>query len=45
MYDHIKRYPWVLELCSYDNLEALLTLLGPKVVEPAEAKAKELTAR
>ncbi|GAC1387103.1 MAG: pentapeptide repeat-containing protein [Ktedonobacteraceae bacterium] len=42
MYEHIKRYPWVLELHRYKNLTDLLPSLGKKVIEPAEQKAKEL---
>ena len=45
MYDHIKRYPWVLPIHSYENRETLLTDLEPKVILPAEAKAKELTRK
>jgi len=42
MFDHIKRYPWVLELHRYRDLEDLLASLSEKVVLPAAAKAKEL---
>jgi uncharacterized protein YjbI with pentapeptide repeats len=45
MYDHIKRYPWVLPLVPYENQEALLTQLAPKVIAPAEKKAKEQTRK
>jgi len=45
MYDHIKRYPWVLPLVLYENEESLLTEIEPKVFAPAEAKAKEQTGR
>jgi hypothetical protein len=41
MYDHIKRYPWVLPIVLYENRETLLTALPLKVIAPAEAKAKE----
>jgi hypothetical protein len=41
MYDHIKRYGWVLPLVLYEDQEALLTELAPKVITPAEEKAKE----
>ena len=45
MYDHIKRYPWVLELHRYKNLTDLLPSLRKKVIEPAEQKAQELAKR
>ena len=41
MYDHIKRYSWVLPLVPYKNREALLAALPLEVIAPAEAKAKE----
>lgn len=40
MYDHIKRYPWVLPV-SYEDQQDLLANLGPKVIVPAEQKATE----
>src|SRR6266571_2183403 len=42
MYDHIKAYPWVLELHKYKNLIDLLPSLKEKIIEPAEQKAQEL---
>jgi uncharacterized protein YjbI with pentapeptide repeats len=42
MYDHIKRYPWVLTLHRYVGLDDLRMSLGEKVVAPAVAKAEEL---
>jgi uncharacterized protein YjbI with pentapeptide repeats len=45
MYDHIKRYPWVLPLVPYENQETLLTALPLEVIAPAEAKAKEQTPK
>jgi uncharacterized protein YjbI with pentapeptide repeats len=45
MYDHIKRFPWVLPLVKYENQQSLLRDLEPKVLGPAEAKAKEQTAK
>ena len=36
MYDHIKRYPWVLEIHHYKDLDGLLTSLSEKVITPAE---------
>lgn len=40
MYDHIRRYPWVLELRTYDTLEALGSNLDQWVIEPAERQLK-----
>ena len=45
MYDHIKRYPWVLEIYKYRNLDDLLGSLEEKVILPAENKAKELEVK
>jgi hypothetical protein len=45
MYDHIRRYPWVLELHRYNDLSDLLPSLQAKVIEPAEAKAREQQPR
>lgn len=42
MFEHFKRYPWVLETYQYSNLDELLHSLEDKVIVPAEAKAKEL---
>ena len=42
MIDHIKRYPWVLAIHRYRDLDDLLSSLQEKVIEPAEAKVKEL---
>jgi Pentapeptide repeats (8 copies) len=41
MFDHFQRYPWVLQTFRYDNETMLLASLKEKVIEPAEAKAKE----
>jgi len=42
MYDHIKRYPWVLPLALYASQEELLGSLEQRVILPAEAKVKEI---
>ena len=45
MYDHIKRYKdWVLPPHTYHDQATLLAELQAKVIAPAEAKAKALTA-
>ncbi|HEX6729367.1 MAG TPA: pentapeptide repeat-containing protein [Pyrinomonadaceae bacterium] len=41
MYDHIRRYPWVLPLVGYENEKTLITELESNVIRPAEAKARE----
>ena len=45
MFEHFKRYPWVLPIHRYDDQEALLASLEAKVIVPAEAKANELAPR
>jgi uncharacterized protein YjbI with pentapeptide repeats len=42
MFEHFKRYPWVLETFLYDSNEDLITRLDDKVISPVERKAKEL---
>ena len=41
MFERFRRYPWVLEPVLYENQEALLTELEPKVITPAEGKANQ----
>src|ERR1035437_1565298 len=36
MFDHIRRYPWVLELYRYRDLDNLIASLDVKVIVPAE---------
>ena len=45
MFEHFRRYPWVLEPVLYENQKTLLKELGKKVIAPAETKAKEQTGR
>jgi len=42
MFEHFKRYPWVLDTYYYDNLNDALASVEDKVISPAEAKVKEL---
>lgn len=42
MFEHFKRYPWVLDPYRYGNIEELLASLPERVIMPAEAKAPEL---
>jgi hypothetical protein len=45
MFEHYKRYPWVLETHRYSCLRDLLAGLTEKVINPAEKKVKELQRR
>ena len=45
MFEHFRNYPWVLETFFYDNETMLLAALKEKIIEPAEAKAKELAVK
>ena len=45
MFEHLRRFPWVLEPLLYENQDALLMELDLRVIAPAEAKAKELTRK
>jgi uncharacterized protein YjbI with pentapeptide repeats len=45
MFEHFRRYPWVLETYQYDSQDNLLGALGEKVISPAERKVKELTGK
>jgi uncharacterized protein YjbI with pentapeptide repeats len=44
MFEHFRRYPWVLEPVLYDNQQQLLADLATSVIAPAEAKAIEQTS-
>jgi hypothetical protein len=41
MFEHLRRFPWVLEPVLYESQEALLMELELKVIAPAEAKADQ----
>jgi hypothetical protein len=43
MFEHFRRYSWVLAPVLYENQETLLKDLVTKVIAPAENKAKEQT--
>jgi uncharacterized protein YjbI with pentapeptide repeats len=45
MFEHFRRYPWVLEPFLYEDQDGLLAVLNDKVIGPAEKKAKEQTGR
>ena len=43
MFEHFRRYPWVLETYYYDTPNEILTSLEDKIIIPAEAKASQLS--
>jgi len=43
MFEHFRRFLWVLEPVLYEDQDHLLAALAEKVIEPAETKAKEQT--
>ncbi len=45
MFEHFRRYPWVLEPVLYDDQQKLLVEIEGRVIVPAEAKAKQQTGR
>jgi hypothetical protein len=42
MFEHFRRYPWVLKLYRYRSQEQLIANIGEGVIRPAEAKVLEL---
>jgi hypothetical protein len=44
MFEHFRRYPWVLDTYYYDNLTDVLTSVEDKVISPAEAKVRQLSS-
>jgi len=45
MFEHFRRYPWVLKPVLYEDQEKLLAELEDRVIAPAEAKARRQTGR
>lgn len=41
VFENFKQHPWVLPIYIYKDTRELLASIGPKIIEPAEAKAKE----
>jgi hypothetical protein len=42
MFEHFKKYPWVLEIYLYNNIEDLSSSLSDNVIAPAERLIKQL---
>jgi uncharacterized protein YjbI with pentapeptide repeats len=42
MFEHFRRYPWVLPIHHYDTQEQLIADLGEHVIRPVEIKVEEL---
>jgi hypothetical protein len=45
MFEHFKRYHWVLPIYQYETTEAMLATILENVIEPAERKVWELQAK
>jgi len=45
MFEHFRRFPWVLEPYIYNDLKELLRSLDKSVISPAEEKVKEQVRR
>ena len=45
MFEHFKRYPWVLETYHYQDIPTMLVSIRENIIEPAEKKAAELEGR
>jgi hypothetical protein len=43
MFEHFKRYPWVLEVYRYRDDDDLLQSIQEHIIDPAEKKAKTLS--
>ncbi len=42
LFDHLKKYPWVLEAYRYEDQRHLLAAIEEKVIAPAETKMEEI---
>jgi hypothetical protein len=40
MFEHFRRYPWVLDTYQYDSLDELLDILKEKVIDPPKQRRK-----
>ena len=39
LFEHLERYPWVLDMVTYSTVDDLRAKIGPQIIEPAEAAA------
>ena len=44
MFEHFKRYPWVLEMHVYEDQRELIANIGQMIIDPAERKVREQQA-
>ena len=44
MFDHLKRFPWVLEIFKYNDLEEIRSSIRDKIINSAEMKIKEINS-
>ncbi|WP_162915113.1 pentapeptide repeat-containing protein [Desertibaculum subflavum] len=42
MFEHFKRYPWVLETYQYKDVDDVTAALGTRIIDPVEQKASAL---
>lgn len=45
MFEHFKKYPWVLPICYYRDIDDLKKIFEKKIIRPAEMKVSELKER
>jgi hypothetical protein len=45
MFEHFRRFPWVLDVFEYQDTASVIASLQDKVIGPAEAEAKKLSRR
>ena len=45
MFEHFRRFPWVLPVFEYEHQDHVIASLDSHVIGPAQAKAKEQTGR
>jgi uncharacterized protein YjbI with pentapeptide repeats len=45
LFEHIQKFPWVLETFRYGNQDELIASIDGRVIGPAEAKANEIRSK